>query len=87
VQWAGVGDALVWSVSVVELLELAQGGEQMSLVPDQRPVQELAATGLYPPFHDRVHPRYLDAAEHDLDPRVLEDGIEQFGELPVLCRS
>ncbi|MER8162846.1 hypothetical protein [Streptomyces sp. NPDC094472] len=25
----------------------------------------------------------MDAAEHDVDSRVLEDGIEQFGELPV----
>jgi hypothetical protein len=87
VQRAGACDALVGPVGVVVLLELAQGVEQMVLVPDQRAVQELASAGLYPAFHERVHAGHPDAAEHDLDPRVLEDGIEQFGELPVLCRS
>ncbi|MFE9207609.1 hypothetical protein [Micromonospora sp. NPDC007230] len=39
VQRAGVRDALVWAVSVVELFELVQGVEQVPLVPDQGPVQ------------------------------------------------
>ena len=40
-QWlegAGVGDALVRSVPVVELLELPQGVQKVGLVPDQRAV-------------------------------------------------
>ena len=39
VQRAGVRDALVWAVSVVELFELVQGVEQVPLAPDQGPVQ------------------------------------------------
>ncbi|GAB3169460.1 hypothetical protein GCM10027162_08420 [Streptomyces incanus] len=57
--------------------------EQVTLVPDQGAVQELASAGLYPPFHERIHPRHPDAGDHDLDPRILEDGVEQGGELPV----
>ena len=82
-QWPGVRDALVGPMSVVELLELPECMEQVVLVPDQAPVQELVSAGLHPPFHDRVHSRHLNAAEDDLDPRVLEDGVEQGGELPV----
>ncbi|WP_177227003.1 hypothetical protein [Saccharopolyspora shandongensis] len=33
--WAGVCDALVGPVGVVELFELAQGMEKVPLVPDQ----------------------------------------------------
>jgi hypothetical protein len=47
-QRSGVCNALMRPVSVVELFELAQGVEQMPLVPDQRPIQQLAAAGLYP---------------------------------------
>jgi hypothetical protein len=68
-------------VGVVELFELAQGLEQVPLVPDQGPIEELASAGLHPSFHDRVHSRHLNAAEYDLDPRVLEDGVEQGWEL------
>ncbi|MCW2913441.1 MAG: Transposase [Actinomycetia bacterium] len=45
-EWAGVGDALVRSVSVIAAFELAQGVEQVALVPDQGPVQQFAAAGL-----------------------------------------
>jgi hypothetical protein len=83
VQRACVGDALVWAVSVVELFELAQGVQQVPLIPDQGAVQQLTAAGPHPPFHDRIHSRHLDAAEHDLNARVHEDGVEQLGELPV----
>jgi len=38
-QWPGVGDSLVRPVRVVELLELAQGVEQVRLIPDQGPVE------------------------------------------------
>ena len=70
-------------VGVVELLELAQGVQQVRLVPDQGPVGQFAAAGLHPAFHDRVHSGHLDPAEHGLDARVLEDGVEQAGELAV----
>ena len=30
-----------------------------------------------------IHSQHLDAAEHDLDPRVLEHFVEQGGELAV----
>ena len=82
VQRAGIGDALMGAMGVVEPLELAQGVEQVPLVPDQRAVQELATAGLHPPFHDRIHSRHLDAAEHDLDPRICQNGIEQAGNFP-----
>ena len=41
-QWlerAGVGDALMRPVPVVELLELPEGVQKVGLVPDQRAVQ------------------------------------------------
>ncbi|MFD0502278.1 alpha/beta fold hydrolase [Streptomyces chiangmaiensis] len=69
-QRAGVRKALVRPVLVVERLELAQGIQEMTLVSDQRVVQQLSPAGLHPPLHDRVHPRHPDAAEHDLDARV-----------------
>jgi hypothetical protein len=57
--------------------------QQMLLVPDQGPVEQLAAAGLYPPFRDRVHSRHSHAGEHGLDARVGQDGVEQFGVLAV----
>src|SRR5262245_22324890 len=66
-QWTqrpGVRDALVGPVGVVEGFELTQGAEQMMLVPDHGPVEELAPAGLYPPFHDGVHPWHPDTGEH-----------------------
>jgi hypothetical protein len=39
VQRPDVRDPLVWAVPVVELFELAQGVEQVPLVPDQGAVQ------------------------------------------------
>jgi hypothetical protein len=36
-----------------------------------------------PAFHDRIHPRHLDPAEHDRDASLLEDRVEQAGELAV----
>ena len=35
------------------------------------------AAGLNPPFHDRVHAGYPDAAEHDTDSSVGEYLVEQ----------
>jgi hypothetical protein len=43
-------------VAVIELLELAQGVQQMPLIPDQGPVEQLAAAGQHPALHDRVAP-------------------------------
>jgi hypothetical protein len=80
---AGVRDALMRSVRVVEVLELPQGVQEVGLVPDQRAVQKLAPAGLHPPFHDRVHSRHPDPAEYDADARVSENGVEQGRELPV----
>jgi hypothetical protein len=48
VQRACVRDALVWAVSVVELFELAQGVQQVPLIPDQGAIQQLTAAGLHP---------------------------------------
>ncbi len=45
VQRAGVCDALVGPVGVVVLFELAQGVEQVALVPDQGAVQQFASAG------------------------------------------
>ena len=47
-QWPDVRDSLMRPVAVVELLELAQGVQQVRLVPDQGPVEQLAAAGLRP---------------------------------------
>jgi hypothetical protein len=54
VQRAGIRDALMGPVSVVEVFELAQRVKQMPLVPDQGAVQELAPAGLHPAFHERI---------------------------------
>src|SRR6476469_5641398 len=62
-----VRDALVRPMVVIEGLELAQGMEQVPLVPDHGPVEELAAAGQYPPLHDRVHPWHPHTGEHHLD--------------------
>src|SRR5690348_153932 len=55
-QRPGVRDSLVRPVGIVELLELAQGVQQVRLVPDQGTVKQLAAAGLHPALHDRVAP-------------------------------
>lgn len=51
-QWAGVRDSLVGPVGIVEPLELPQSVEQMPLISDQGPVEQLAAAGLNPALHD-----------------------------------
>ncbi len=40
------------------------------------PVEQLAAAGLHPSLHDRVHSRHLDPAEYSFDARVSEDSAE-----------
>ena len=71
------------SVGVVEPLVLAQGVEQVLLVPDQRSVEEFAAATADPALHDGVHPRDADSAEDDLNAGVGEHGVEQRRELSV----
>jgi len=70
-------------VLIVEVLELPQRLHEVALIPDERAVQQLVSACLHPAFHDRIHPRHLDPAEHDLDTRVLEDRVEQAGKLAV----
>jgi hypothetical protein len=82
-QWAGIGDALMGAMPAVEAFELPQSVQQVALVPDQGPVQQLTTAGLHPPLHDRIHAGHPDAAEHDLDTRISQDGVEQFRELAV----
>ncbi len=83
VQRSGVCDALMRPMGIVESLELPQSAAEVALAPDQRAVQQLTPTRLHPPLHGRVHSRHLDPAEHDLDPRVLQDGVEQLRKLAV----
>lgn len=87
VEGAGVRKALVRPVLVAGRLELAQDLPERALVPDHHAVQQFSPAGLHPPLHDRVHSRYPDAAEHHLDPRVLEDGVEQRARQPASSRS
>ncbi|MFF2502386.1 hypothetical protein ACFVTY_03185 [Streptomyces sp. NPDC058067] len=47
-QRAGIRNALMGSMGVVEVFELAQSLEQMPLVPDQGSIEELAPAGLPP---------------------------------------
>jgi hypothetical protein len=51
----------------------------MVFVPDQGPVEEVAPAGSYPPFHDRIHAWHAYTGDHDLDPRVVKDPVEQDG--------
>jgi hypothetical protein len=41
------------------------------------------AAGLDSPFHDRIHPRHPDTAEHDRDRGIGEDRVEQCWVLPI----
>lgn len=40
-QWAGIGDALMGAMPVIETFELPQSVQQVALIPDQDPVQQL----------------------------------------------
>jgi hypothetical protein len=51
------------SVGVAEPLVLMKCMGQVSLVPDEGEVEQFVAAGLYPPLHERVHPRHPGAAE------------------------
>jgi hypothetical protein len=81
VVWAG--DAVMGAVGTADVFELARCPEQVSLVPDQGAVRQLATAGPHPPFHDRIHARHPYSAEYCLDLCIIEDGVEQGGKLPV----
>jgi hypothetical protein len=42
------------------------------LVPDQGPVEQLAAAGLHPSLHERVHSRHSSPADRPLAPVLRE---------------
>jgi hypothetical protein len=77
----GLVQGAVRPVGVVEVLVLAQHGYQVVLVPDQRPVQQLASAAADPPLDDRIHPRRLNGGADNPDASGLEDFIECGGEL------
>src|ERR1019366_7827609 len=70
-------------VPVAGRLVLAQSVQEVALVPDQGAIEELAPAGLYPALHDRVHSGHPDTALDDLQPGIIEDGVERVGELGV----
>ena len=77
----GPGQAHVRPVAVVVELVSAQNLEEMFVVPDQGAVQEFAADGSDPTFHDRVHARGPYVAQYGADASVSQDGIEGGGEV------
>jgi len=68
----------VGPVLVIEVLEFPERVQEVALVPDKRAVQELVSAPLHPAFHDRIHSRHLDPAEHDFDARIGEDCSATF---------
>ncbi len=82
-QGGGGVEGSVGSVFVIERFELAQGMQEVCLIQDQGAVEELAAAGADPAFHDRVHARHADSGRDDGDAAVVEDRIEGGGELAV----
>ncbi|MFE7713054.1 hypothetical protein ACFU6I_46715 [Streptomyces sp. NPDC057486] len=63
-------------MSIVEGLELIEHVQEMVLVPDQDPVEELAAAVLDPALHDGAHSRYTDPGLGHFQARVGEQGVE-----------
>ena len=66
---------------VVVDLVLARDPPQMSLVPDEGSVRQLAAASPDPAFGDRVHPGCPDVAQHGPDAGAGEDRVERGGEV------
>jgi hypothetical protein len=79
----GLAEGAVGPVGVAEILVLAQDGHQVPVVPDQGPVQQLTAAAADPAFHDRIHPRRLNARAGNPDASGPEDLIERGGEAGV----
>jgi hypothetical protein len=75
VQWSGACDAPVGPVGVVVLRELAQGVEQMVLVPDQGAVQQFVPTGLYPACSLTRLPLFISAGQRSSAPSVRAGGV------------
>jgi len=63
-------------VLIVVGLVLAEEPPQMGLVPDEGPVEELAAASADPAPGDGVHARRLDVAEHGPDSGIGENRVE-----------
>jgi hypothetical protein len=93
--WRAVGEwpcgsclsqAAVRTVIVVVALELAQHGCGVSLVDEEKTVEEFAADGADEAFGDRVRPRRTHRCLEDLDVDGGEDGVEGGGELAVVGR-
>jgi hypothetical protein len=79
----GVGQSAMGPMLVVGLFVLVEYSQEMGLVPDQRPIEQLVATGLDPTLDQGVHARHVNAPEHDLHAGVGEDGIERLRVLAV----
>jgi hypothetical protein len=91
-QWAqgsGLIQGPVPPMLVVERLEVAQGVEQMALVPFEGAVRQFALAGLCPALHDGVHPGYPDTAVDDSRSGIGQHGVEGLRELgvPVTARA
>ena len=82
-QRRGLLKGAVRPVGIVEVFVLAQDGHQVSLVPDQGPVQQLTAAAADPPLHDRIHPRRLNGGADNPDASGLEHCVERGGEAGV----
>jgi hypothetical protein len=80
-QRRGAVQGAVRPVLIVMSLVLAQDPPQLSLVPDQDAIQELAAASPDPASGDRVHARRPDVAQDGPDPGVGEDRVERGGEV------
>jgi hypothetical protein len=74
------------SMRVEVALVFAQGVQEVRLVSDERAIEQLMSAGLDPPFHDRVHSRDSDAAEHDRDAGVARMRSNRAGYLPSRSR-
>src|ERR1017187_4712849 len=75
-QRRGAVQGAVRPVLIVMSLVLAQDSPQMSLIPDEAAVQELAAASADPAFGGRVHAGRPDVTEHGPDPGIGEDRVE-----------
>ena len=64
-------------VLIVVGLVLAQDPPQMTLIPDEGAVQELAPASPDPALGDRVHAGRPDVTEHDPDSGIGEDRAER----------
>jgi len=85
-EWSGGRSLIqgaVWPMAVVMALELAEYGCGVSLIDDQKAVEEFAADRSDEALGDRVCPWRPRWRLDDLDAGRGEDGIEGGGELAV----